>query len=38
MIYVTGDCHADIDWGKLNTTNFSEQKFLNKNDKEVMIK
>lgn len=32
MIYVTGDTHGDYDWSKLNTTNWPEQKSLNKSD------
>lgn len=37
MLYITGDTHADIDWGKLNTTNFPEQKFLNKDDYVIIL-
>lgn len=37
MIYITGDTHADIDWGKLNTTNFPEQKFLDKDDYVIIL-
>ncbi len=32
MIYITGDTHRDIDWSKLNTENFPEQKNLTKKD------
>lgn len=28
MIYITGDTHADIDWEKINTTYFPEQKAM----------
>ena len=31
-IYITGDTHADIDWSKLNTTHFTEQKDLTEDD------
>ena len=31
-IFITGDTHCDYDWNKLNTTNFSEQKKLTKDD------
>ena len=31
-IFITGDTHADIDWHKLNTKNFPEQKELTKDD------
>lgn len=32
MIYLTGDTHANLDIGKLNTKNFPQQKDLTKND------
>jgi len=32
MIYVTGDTHGGIDISKLNTTNFPQQKSMDKND------
>jgi len=32
MIYITGDTHIPIDISKLNTTNFPQQKLLDKND------
>lgn len=32
MIYVTGDTHIPIDIGKLNTSNFPQQKTMTKND------
>lgn len=32
MIYVTGDTHADIDIGKLNTSKFPQQKEMTKDD------
>lgn len=32
MIYITGDTHANIDIGKLNTKNFPQQKDMNKQD------
>lgn len=31
-IYITGDTHCDIDWNKLNTSNFPEQKQMTKDD------
>lgn len=31
-IYITGDTHNMLDWKKLNTSNFPEQKKLTKND------
>ncbi len=31
-IFITGDIHGDIDWGKLNTKRFPEQKSLTKDD------
>ena len=31
-IFITGDTHATNDWGKLNTSNFPEQKQLTKDD------
>ena len=31
-IFITGDTNCDIDWHKLNTTNFPEQKSLTKDD------
>ena len=31
-VYVTGDTHGDIDWSKLNTTHFPEQKDLTEDD------
>ena len=32
QIFITGDTHGDIDWNKLNTKRFSEQKILTKED------
>ena len=32
MIFVTGDTHADIDIGKLNSSHFPDGRFLTKND------
>lgn len=31
-IFITGDTHGDIDWQKINTKNFPEQKELTKDD------
>ena len=31
-IYITGDTHGQIDWGKLNTENFPQQKRMTKED------
>lgn len=31
-IFITGDTHGDVDWGKLNTRLFPEQKTLTKDD------
>ena len=31
-IYITGDTHGQIDWGKLNTDNFPQQKRMTKED------
>ena len=31
-ILITGDTHGMIDWEKINTTRFPEQKQLTKND------
>ena len=31
-IFITGDTHCDIDWNKLNTSNFPEQKQMTKDD------
>jgi len=37
MIYLTGDTHGDIDWSKINTTNWPEQKQLTKNDYLIIV-
>ena len=37
MIYITGDTHGITDWEKLNTRNFSEQKFMNPDNDYVII-
>ena len=37
MIYVTGDTHGTIDWEKLNTTRFPEQKDLTKDDYLIIL-
>ena len=37
MIYITGDTHGTIDWEKLNTTRFPEQKDLTKDDYLIIL-
>ena len=37
MIYITGDTHGMIDWEKLNTTRFPEQKQLTKDDYLIIL-
>ena len=37
MIYITGDTHGMIDWEKINTTRFPEQKNLTKNDYLIIL-
>lgn len=37
MIYLTGDTHGDIDWSKINTKNWPEQKQLTKNDYLIIV-
>ena len=37
MIYITGDTHGIIDWHKINTSNFSEQKSLSKDDYLIIL-
>lgn len=37
MIYITGDTHADIDWEKINTTHFTEQKLMNPAEDYLII-
>lgn len=37
MIYITGDTHGTIDWEKLNTRRFTEQKFMNPDNDSVII-
>ena len=37
MIYVTGDTHGMIDWEKLNTTEFPEQKSLTRDDYVIVV-
>lgn len=36
-LFVTGDTHGDIDWHKLNTRNFPEQKSLTKDDYVIIL-
>lgn len=36
-LFLTGDVHGDIDWGKLSTKHFPEQKNLNKDDYLVVL-
>ena len=31
-IFITGDCHADISWSKLNSRNFPDSHGLTKDD------
>jgi predicted phosphodiesterase len=37
MIFVTGDTHGDIDFRKLNTTNFPEQKLMTRDDYLIIL-
>ena len=37
MVYITGDTHGTEDWEKLNTRNFSEQKFMHPDNDYVII-
>ena len=37
MIYITSDTHGTIDWEKINTTNFPEQKYLTKDDYLIIL-
>lgn len=37
MIYITGDTHGIIDWGKINTSRFPEQKDLTKDDYLIVL-
>jgi hypothetical protein len=37
MIYITGDTHGMIDWEKLNTTEFPEQKSLTRDDYVIVV-
>ena len=37
MIYITGDTHATIDWEKINTTRFPEQRDLTKSDYLIIL-
>ena len=37
MIYITGDTHGMIDWEKINTTRFPEQKELTKDDYLIIL-
>lgn len=37
MIFITGDTHGTIDWGKLNTTKFPEQKNLTRDDYVIIL-
>ena len=37
MIYITGDTHATIDWEKINTTRFPEQRDLTKSDYLIIV-
>ena len=37
MIYITGDTHGTIDWEKINTTRFPEQKNLTKDDYLIIL-
>lgn len=37
MIFITGDTHGTIDWEKLNTTRFPEQKDLTKDDYLIIL-
>lgn len=37
MIYITGDTHGMIDWEKLNTTEFPEQKSLSRDDYVIVL-
>ena len=37
MIYITGDTHGMIDWEKLNTTEFPEQKDLTRDDYVIIV-
>ena len=36
-LFVTGDTHGDIDWHKLNSRNFPEQKSLTKDDYVIVL-
>lgn len=37
MIYITGDTHSMLDWEKINTTRFPEQKGLTKDDYLIVL-
>ena len=37
MIYITGDTHGTTDWDKLDSSNFSEQEFMNPDRDYVII-
>ncbi|SCW49788.1 Calcineurin-like phosphoesterase [Ruminococcaceae bacterium YRB3002] len=37
MIYITGDTHSTLDWEKINTARFPEQKDLTKDDYLIII-
>jgi len=37
MIYITGDTHGTIDWEKINTRNFHDQKDLTKDDYLIVL-
>jgi len=37
MIYITGDTHGMVDWEKINTTNFPEQKNATKKDYLIIL-
>ena len=37
MIYITGDTHSMLDWEKINTTRFPEQKGLTKDDFLIIL-
>ncbi len=37
MIYITGDTHGIMDWKKLDSSNFSEQEFMNPDRDYVII-
>ena len=37
MIYITGDTHGMIDWEKINTREFPEQKSLTRDDYVIVL-